>query len=101
MLKRAQDLRVLVLSVLVCVAMMTTAGIAQTSARPPAKAAGKTAKTAAKPAATSAASAASAPIDSDTFGGYEARAIGPAQTGGRVADIDAVHEGQKLTIYAG
>jgi photosystem II stability/assembly factor-like uncharacterized protein len=104
MLKRAQDLRVLVLSVLVCVAMLVTGGIAQTSAaKPAAKAAGKTtakpaAKRATKPAA---ASAASAPIDSDTFGGYEARAIGPAQTGGRVADIDAVHEGQKLTIYVG
>src|SRR5574340_1027778 len=44
---------------------------------------------------------AAAQIDSDTFGGYEARPIGPAVTGGRVADIDAVHEGGKLTIYVG
>src|SRR5215468_9252557 len=39
-------------------------------------------------------------IDSDTFGGYEARAIGPAVMGGRVADIDAVIE-KRLTIYVG
>jgi len=41
------------------------------------------------------------PIDSDTFAGYEARAIGPAVTGGRIADMDVVHEGQRLTIYVG
>jgi len=39
-------------------------------------------------------------IDSDTFGGYEARAIGPAAMGGRVADIDAVLD-KRLTIYVG
>src|SRR5215468_3696180 len=39
-------------------------------------------------------------IDSDTFGGYEARAIGPAVMGGRVADIDAVID-KRLTIYVG
>ena len=39
-------------------------------------------------------------IDSDTFGGYEARAIGPAAMGGRIADIDAVTD-NRLTIYAG
>lgn len=37
-------------------------------------------------------------IDSDTFGGYEARAIGPAAMGGRIADIDAVID-KRLTIY--
>ena len=47
------------------------------------------------------AGAAFAQIDNDTFGGYEARPIGPAVMGGRVADIDSVHEGQKLTIYVG
>ena len=47
------------------------------------------------------AGAAFAQIDSDTFGGYEARPIGPAQTGGRIADLAVVHEGQKLTIYVG
>lgn len=40
------------------------------------------------------------PIDSDTFGGYEARAIGPAVMGGRIADIDAVTD-KRLTIYIG
>ncbi|HKD14123.1 MAG TPA: glycosyl hydrolase [Candidatus Angelobacter sp.] len=39
-------------------------------------------------------------IDSDTFGGYQARAIGPAVMGGRVADIDAVID-KRLTIYVG
>ena len=39
-------------------------------------------------------------IDADTFGGYEARAIGPAVMGGRVADIDAVTD-KRLTIYVG
>lgn len=39
-------------------------------------------------------------IDSDTFGGYEARAIGPAVMGGRIADIDAVTD-KRLTIYIG
>ena len=39
-------------------------------------------------------------IDSDTFGGYEARAIGPAAMGGRIADIDAVID-KRLIIYVG
>jgi photosystem II stability/assembly factor-like uncharacterized protein len=39
-------------------------------------------------------------IDSDTFGGLEARAIGPAVMSGRIAALDA-HEGDRLTIYAG
>ncbi|HEY6969244.1 MAG TPA: glycosyl hydrolase [Candidatus Angelobacter sp.] len=39
-------------------------------------------------------------VDSDTFGGYEARAIGPAAMGGRIADIDAVTD-NRLTIYVG
>ncbi|MBI2677887.1 MAG: glycosyl hydrolase [Candidatus Koribacter versatilis] len=99
MLKRARDLRVPVLSVLFVVALAVS-GFAQAA---PAKPAAK--KAAAKPAAAAgtkaASAAASAPIDADTFSGYEARAIGPAQTGGRVADLEAVHEGQKLTIYVG
>src|SRR3954465_1097208 len=40
-------------------------------------------------------------IDSDTFSGFAARAIGPATMGGRVSDIDAVSEGQRLTVYVG
>lgn len=41
------------------------------------------------------------PIDSETFGGFEARSIGPAAMGGRIAAVDAVQEGQRLTIYVG
>src|SRR5438874_1367516 len=104
MLKRARDLRVPVLSVLVCIAMMVTAtaGFAQMApAKPAGKKVAKPSRAAATKPSAMAASTASAAIDSDTFSGYEARPIGPAQTGGRVADIDAVHEGQKLTIYVG
>ena len=39
-------------------------------------------------------------IDSDTFGGLEARSIGPAAMSGRIAALDAV-EGDRLTIYVG
>jgi photosystem II stability/assembly factor-like uncharacterized protein len=39
-------------------------------------------------------------IDSDTFGGMEARAIGPATMSGRVTAVYAV-PGDRLTIYAG
>jgi len=40
-------------------------------------------------------------FDSDVISGLPIRAIGPAATGGRIADIAAVHEGEKLTIYVG
>ena len=40
-------------------------------------------------------------VDSDTFSGLSARPIGPAAMGGRIADIVAVQEGQRLTIYVG
>ena len=40
-------------------------------------------------------------IDNETFAGLEPRAIGPALTGGRISALDAVHEGDQLTIYAG
>ena len=40
-------------------------------------------------------------VDSDTFSGLSARPIGPAVMGGRIADITAVQEGQRLTIYIG
>ncbi|MFZ1916893.1 MAG: glycosyl hydrolase [Terriglobales bacterium] len=40
-------------------------------------------------------------LDSDTLSGLPIRAIGPAVMGGRVADIAAVHEGGRLTIYIG
>ena len=39
-------------------------------------------------------------VDGDTFGGMEARPIGPAAMGGRIAAIDAV-AGERLTIYVG
>ncbi|MEI6669282.1 MAG: glycosyl hydrolase [Acidobacteriota bacterium] len=38
-------------------------------------------------------------VDADTFGGLEARAIGPATMGGRIAALDAV-SGDRLTIFA-
>lgn len=40
------------------------------------------------------------PVDSDTFGGLQARSIGPAVMSGRIAAIDVVG-GARLTIYAG
>src|SRR5581483_3254134 len=40
-------------------------------------------------------------IDSDTFSGLQARAIGPAVMGGRIADMVAIENGQRLTIYVG
>jgi photosystem II stability/assembly factor-like uncharacterized protein len=39
-------------------------------------------------------------LDSNSFGGLDARAIGPAQTGGRIAAIDAVAQ-DPLTIFVG
>jgi photosystem II stability/assembly factor-like uncharacterized protein len=40
-------------------------------------------------------------VDNETFAGLEPRPIGPAVTGGRIAAVDAVHEGEQLTIYVG
>lgn len=40
-------------------------------------------------------------IDADMISGLGARNIGSAQMSGRIAAIDAVHEGQRLTIYIG
>src|SRR5208283_6051611 len=40
-------------------------------------------------------------VDSDTLSGLAARPIGPAAMGGRIADITAVQQGQRLTIYIG
>src|SRR5208337_833593 len=48
-----------------------------------------------------AASAQDVTLDSDTLSGLPIRGIGPAAMGGRIADIAAVHEGQRLTIYVG
>ena len=40
-------------------------------------------------------------LDSDTVSGLPIRGIGPAAMGGRIADIAAVREGARLTIYVG
>jgi hypothetical protein len=40
-------------------------------------------------------------LDSDTISGLPIRSIGPAAMGGRIADIAAVREGSRLTIYVG
>src|SRR5690349_5014583 len=40
-------------------------------------------------------------LESDTISGLPIRSIGPAATGGRIADIAAVREGQRLTVYIG
>ena len=40
-------------------------------------------------------------IDSDTISGLGARNIGSAAMSGRISALDAVREGQRLTIYAG
>jgi photosystem II stability/assembly factor-like uncharacterized protein len=40
-------------------------------------------------------------VDSETISGLGARNIGSAAMSGRVAALDAVHEGQRLTIYVG
>ena len=51
-------------------------------------------------APVSAPAAAGCEVDSSTFGGLEARAIGPAVMSGRIAAIDAV-AGDPLTLYVG
>src|SRR5262245_40724024 len=40
-------------------------------------------------------------VDSETISGLGARNIGSAAMSGRVAALDAVQEGQRLTIYIG
>ena len=40
-------------------------------------------------------------VDSDTISGLGARNIGSAAMSGRISALDAVHEGQRLTIYVG
>jgi len=40
-------------------------------------------------------------LDSNTFGGLEARSIGPAVMGGRIAALDAVWIDDRLTVYVG
>ena len=40
-------------------------------------------------------------VDSDTISGLGARNIGSAAMSGRIAAIDAIHDGKRLTIYVG
>jgi photosystem II stability/assembly factor-like uncharacterized protein len=40
-------------------------------------------------------------VDSETFSGLGARNIGSAAMSGRISALDAVHEGDRLTIYVG
>src|SRR5436190_21514366 len=40
-------------------------------------------------------------VDSETISGLGARNIGSAAMSGRIATLDAVHEGVRLTIYDG
>ncbi len=40
-------------------------------------------------------------VDSETISGLGARNIGSAAMSGRVAALDAVYEGQRLTVYIG
>jgi photosystem II stability/assembly factor-like uncharacterized protein len=48
-----------------------------------------------------AASTAAVKIDSDTISGLGARNIGSAVMSGRISAVDAVHEGNRLTVYIG
>ena len=45
--------------------------------------------------------AAAVKVDSETVSGLGARNIGSAAMSGRIAALDAVHEGARLTIYVG
>jgi len=51
--------------------------------------------------AAAAAPQAAVKVDSETISGLGARNIGSAAMSGRIAAIDAVHEGARLTIYVG
>lgn len=51
--------------------------------------------------ATTAAAQTSVKVDSETISGLGARNIGSATMSGRIAAIDAVREGQRLTVYIG
>jgi photosystem II stability/assembly factor-like uncharacterized protein len=55
----------------------------------------------AQPSAAPAAAAGPVKVDSDTISGLGARNIGSAEMSGRVAAIDAIHDGDRLTVYIG
>ena len=52
-------------------------------------------------AAVCSATDAAVQVDSNTFGGLQARSIGPAVMGGRIAALDAVWIDDTLTVYVG
>src|SRR5256714_6470912 len=54
-----------------------------------------------QPAAPAPAPAPAVKVDSETISGLGARNIGSAAMSGRIAAVDAVHEGARLTIYIG
>jgi photosystem II stability/assembly factor-like uncharacterized protein len=86
-------------------ALALAAPAAAQTANPPAKKAPAkkaTAPAAAAPAkAQPAGDAPTVKVDSDTISGLGARNIGSAAMSGRVAAIDAVHEGDRLTVFIG
>ena len=55
----------------------------------------------AQPAAAPAPAAGPVKVDSETISGLGARNIGSAEMSGRVAAIDAIHDGDRLTVYVG
>ena len=54
-----------------------------------------------RPAQPAAAASGPSQVDSETISGLGARNIGSAAMSGRVAAIDAVHDGKRLTVYVG
>ena len=52
-------------------------------------------------ALTASSQTSAAKVDSETISGLGARNIGSAAMSGRISAIDAVHEGDRLTIYVG
>ncbi len=55
----------------------------------------------AQPSAAPAPAAGPVKVDSETISGLGARNIGSAEMSGRVAAIDAIHDGDRLTVYVG
>lgn len=53
------------------------------------------------PAGTPQAASSTVKVDSETISGLGARNIGSAAMSGRIAAVDAVQEGQRLTVYVG
>jgi photosystem II stability/assembly factor-like uncharacterized protein len=62
---------------------------------------GATAQTTPSPTPAAASSTSTVRVDSETISGLGARNIGSAAMSGRIAAVDAVQEGQRLTVYVG